>query len=73
VAVRRVAALAAMGVDAAPSIKPVGADYAVVYYGRFGSRADAQSLATHVRTVGYTASIVAEAANAWLTPPSTAR
>jgi len=73
VAVRRVAALAAMGVDAAPSIKPVGTDYAVVYYGTFGSRADAQSLAKHVRTVGYTASIVADASNAWLSPPNTAR
>jgi len=73
VAVRRVAALAAMGVHAAPSIKPVGLDRALVYYGTFGSREDAQSLARHVRTVGYTASIVAETASTSFSLPGAAR
>ncbi len=60
VAVRRVGALVASGLTETPRVMPLSATRAAVYYGGFSSNAEAQALATRVRTLGYTAAVVTE-------------
>jgi DedD protein len=60
VAVRRVLALVASGLEQVPQVMRLSATRARVYYGEFNSRAEAQALATRVRTLGYTAAVVTE-------------
>jgi len=60
VAVRRASALVASGLTETPRVMPLSATRAAVYYGGFSSNAEAQALATRVRTLGYTAAVVTE-------------
>ena len=57
---RRASALVASGLAVVPRVMPLSATRAAVYYGGFSSNAEAQALATRVRTLGYTAAVVTE-------------
>ena len=60
VAVRRASALTEDGLTVVPQVMSMSATSASLHYGSFASRADAETLATHVRTMGYSATVVVQ-------------
>jgi hypothetical protein len=60
VAVRRASALVAVGLSEIPQVVSLGTTSATLYYGGFNTQSEAQSLATRVRSLGYTATVINE-------------